>query len=177
MALEILLEIIKISIPALIVFFTVQSLLKQYLGSQLQLERLQLQNRQVEQLVPMRLNAYERLALFCDRIAIPNLILRLRTEEMTTVALRNAMLIAINQEYEHNIAQQVYVSEQLWNIIQFARDEVGRIVSGVSESVSPNENAIELVQALNDYLTKQEVEVTLKAQSAIRTEMRGLFGN
>lgn len=166
-----LLEIVKISIPALIVYFTVQAILKEYLQKQLQREQILLKGRQLEQTLPLKLQAYERLALFCDRIAIPNLILRLRTPDMTNVQLRTAILIAINQEYEHNITQQIYVSEQLWNIIQFARDEVAGIVAGVAESVSPDGDAKELAKALNDYIASSEININLKAQSAIRTEL------
>ncbi|HMW75898.1 MAG TPA: hypothetical protein PKD40_09585, partial [Saprospiraceae bacterium] len=61
--------------------------------------------------LPLKLQAYERLSLFCERISIPSLILRLNQPGMNTQALRYAMLISIQKEFEHNITQQMYISE------------------------------------------------------------------
>src|SRR5690606_3917144 len=109
--LSVILEIIKITIPALIVFATVHTLLKQYLEKQYQLRKLDLKQDQTKTTTRLRLQAYERLSLFCERISIPSLILRLRSEKMNAMELRLAMMIAIQKEFEHNITQQVYVSD------------------------------------------------------------------
>jgi len=168
--LEVILEIIKITVPALIVFFTVQSLLTQYLDKQYQLRQLELRRTQQDTTVPLRLQAYERLTLFCERIAIPNLVLRLRSEEATAANLRMAMLVAIQQEFEHNITQQVYVSDQLWQIIQLAQNEVVSVINIVSENVDPKADAQVFSQALFDFLEEKEIKALDTARAAIRKE-------
>ena len=62
----------------------------------------------------LRLQAYERLTLLTERIAIPELILRLDNKEITPTYLQNAMMIAVQKEKEHNLTQQIYVAFQLW---------------------------------------------------------------
>jgi len=168
--LEVILEIIKISVPALIVFFTVQSLLTQYLDKQYQMRQLELRRTQQDTTVALRLQAYERLTLFCERIAIPNLVLRLRSEESTAANLRMAMLVAIQQEFEHNITQQVYISDQLWQIIQLAQNEVVSVINIVSENVDPKADAKVFSQALFDFLEEKEIKALDTARAAIRKE-------
>ncbi|MEN0045850.1 MAG: hypothetical protein AAF806_02195 [Bacteroidota bacterium] len=170
-----ILEIIKISVPAIVVFLTVQTLLKQYLNKQYQLRQLEYSQSKKDGSLNIRLQAYERLALLCERISIPNLILRLRTSEMTNADLKAAMLIAIQQEFEHNTSQQIYVSEQLWKILQFARVETMNTISGVAETVDSNGNAQEFADTLFKYIDDKEINVNLKVQTAIRKETQLLF--
>lgn len=173
--LNILLEIVKISVPAVIVFLTVKNILQQYLDKQYQLKQLEYRQNQKDGSLNIRLQAYERLALLCERISIPNLILRLRTAEMTNVDLKAAMMIAIQQEFEHNISQQIYVSEQLWDLLQFARNDTMNILTGMAENVPANGNAQEFAEKLFKYLDDKDINVLAKVQSAIRKETQLLF--
>jgi hypothetical protein len=170
-----LLEIVKITIPALVVFWTIKTIMTEYLERQYRVRQLELNKDQRQVTLPLRLQAYERLSLFCDRITIPNLILRLRTKEMTNAELRMAMVLTVQQEYEHNVAQQIYVSDELWRIIQFSRDEAIRIVTGIAETVQPNENSKALADALFKYIDESDVNIAAKTQSAIRKEIQLLF--
>ena len=173
--LEVIIQLIQSVVPALVVFFTVQTLLKQYLGSQYQLKQLELKNKDTDTTLPLRLQAYERLSLYCERISIPNLLLRLRGEGMSNSQLKNALLIAIQQEYEHNTTQQIYVSDTLWKIVQFARDEVVQVITGMAETLEPSNNARELATALLNYLASQPTLGFEKAQLAIKKEVQTLF--
>lgn len=164
------LEILKITIPALTVGLTVYYLLKQYLDKQYQLKALEYRQSQQKAAGPMRLQAYERLSLLCERIAIPSLLYRLQTKEGTAATLRVTLLMAIQQEFEHNITQQVYVSDNLWKIINLARNEVVNIVNGIAEKVDPQAPARELAGVLQNYLQQQEISALDKAQEAIKKE-------
>lgn len=170
-----LLEIVKITIPALVVFWTIKTIMTEYLERQYRIRQLELNKDQRQITLPLRLQAYERLSLFCERITIPNLILRIRTKEMTNAELRMAIVLTVQQEYEHNVAQQIYVSDELWRIIQFSRDEAIRVVTGISESVEPNENSKGLVDALFKYIDESDANIVSITQSAIRKEIQLLF--
>lgn len=168
--LSVILEIIKITIPALIVFATVHTLLKQYLEKQYQLRKLDLKQEQTKTTTRLRLQAYERLSLFCERISIPSLILRLRSEKMNAMELRLAMMIAIQKEFEHNITQQVYVSDQLWQIIKIARDDAVNIINLVYNSIQPDTTSRDYSNAIINYLEKREIISSEKALFAIKKE-------
>lgn len=165
-----LLEIIKITVPALVVFFTVYYLMKTYLDKQYQLKVLEFKQLQSGATVPARLQAYERLSLFCERIAIPSLMLRLREEGQSNALLRMAMLITIQQEFEHNITQQVYVSEQLWQIVKIARDNTVLEINGLYENVDPSGSSKELASTLLNQQESRSASSLSTALSAIKKE-------
>lgn len=119
-----ILEILKYILPSLVVFGTVYYLQKQYNANQYQLKAMELKAQYSKGAIPLKLQAYERLLLFCDRISFHNLILRLKTENMTAKQLKSAMIIAIQKEYEHNLAQQLYTSGKLWEIISTAKNNI-----------------------------------------------------
>ncbi|MBK7342517.1 MAG: hypothetical protein IPJ06_05075 [Saprospiraceae bacterium] len=169
-ALEVLLEILKLTIPGLVVFATVYILLKQ-LTAQLLVNRQMDQRIDAQKIsIPHRLQAYERLSLYCERISIPNLILRLRHDNMTVNSLKWAMMQAIQQEYEHNVTQQVYVSESLWTILRLAREHMMTILDATAQSLDKTATADQYIQALFEHLEKQENDPLLTALSAIKKE-------
>jgi hypothetical protein len=165
-----LLELLKISIPAIVVGGTVWMMLKQYFQSQYQLRLLEQKKQNSETTLPLRLQAYERLSLLCERISIPNLLARLGTDGVTVNDLRTAMLIAIRQEFEHNITQQIYVSENLWSIVKVARDNTAEIVHLIAQKLDPKADVSVYIAALFEFLESQEADSLLTAQMAIRQE-------
>lgn len=163
-------EIIKLTIPGLLTFLAAYFVLKTYMENQQKLQHLKIQQEQQKSSLPLRLQAYERLSLFCERISLPNLLLRVRKPGMSNGELRVSLLLAVQQEYEHNITQQVYVSSQLWEIIKFARDESVNAISIIAEKTDTKSDAKELVGMLFNYVNQQEVMAVEKALLAIKKE-------
>lgn len=121
---DFVLDLLKITIPALIVFITVFYLMRTYIRGQLSMQRLHQQDEQQKHTVPLRLQAYERLILLCERVSLDDLMLRLRTREMTAAELKNVLMLAVKQEFDHNLTQQLYVSTKLWQILGAAKDRL-----------------------------------------------------
>ncbi|MCR9100796.1 MAG: hypothetical protein NXI25_12630 [bacterium] len=167
---EILLEIIKLTIPGLLTFLAAYFVLKTYMENQQKLQHLKMQQEQQKSSLPLRLQAYERLSLFCERISLPNLLLRVRKPGMSNGELRVSLLLAVQQEYEHNITQQVYVSSQLWEIIKLARDESVNAISIIAEKTDTKSDGKELAAMLFNYVNQQEVMAVEKALLAIKKE-------
>lgn len=167
---NVILSIIQTTVPALVVFFTVFYLFKQYLRHQYHLASLQNQKKQGGQILPLKLQAYERLALFCERVSTDTLLYRINNPDMDGRELRTALLIAIQQEFEHNLTQQIYVSENLWKIIRLGKDQWQAIISA-TEGATNAAFISDLYQKVNsmevhpiDYAKvaiKKEVEVLL----------------
>lgn len=169
-AIAVLLEIVKISVPALIVFFTVYKIMGKFLDRQYQTRLLDTKDKNAATTLPLRLTAYERLSLFCERISIPALLLRLRTKDMDAAALQYAMMIAIQKEFEHNITQQVYVSNKLWEIIKYTKDDTINTINLIADTVDPKAEAKELSTALLNVLDEKKVMTYDKALEAIKKE-------
>lgn len=135
------LEILKYILPALIVFITVYYLMKNYIKGQLNLKRIENQQAHDKLSLPLRLQAYERLILLCERMSIDDLLLRLRTRDMNSMELKNVLMLAVKQEFDHNLAQQLYVSEKLWEILSTAKNQLlEQIILAEKKANSPDAN-------------------------------------
>ncbi len=168
---ETILEIIKITVPALIVFLTIYYLMKQYNEQQYQLKMLEFKQKQQDKTLPLRLQAYERLSMFCERISLSNLVFRMRQENMTAKDLKIAMILAIQQEFEHNLSQQVYVSNDLWQIINIAKNETMAIINLLANGLAADAGSSELSQAIFKYLDEKEIGAIDQAKVAIKKEI------
>ena len=125
---EIILEILKFTIPALVVFLTVFYLIRHYIQGQLSMQKMKIQEEQQKSTMALRLQAYERLILLCERMSLDQLLLRLRTKDMNGDDLKNVLMLAIKQEFDHNLSQQLYVSPKLWEILSAARDQILELI-------------------------------------------------
>ena len=72
--------------------------------------------------LPLRLQAYERMALFLERIAPGNLLVRVKPLSDKKETYANLLIKTIEQEFEHNLAQQIYVSEECWNVVKASKN-------------------------------------------------------
>ena len=171
-----ILEIIKLTIPALIVFWTVNTLLRRFLEGQQQLKALEVREKQQQTTIPLKLQALERLSLFCERISVPNLLLRINDPGGGTQAYKVALMLAIQHEFEHNITQQVYVSQQLWSIIKAARDDTVSFIDVVADKLEEQANVVEFRQALLSYHAGRETSGLDTALLAIKKEASLVLG-
>lgn len=169
-------ELLKYTIPGLVVFTTAYFLLKLYLDDRLRQELASQRSESLKITLPLRLQAYERLILLCDRVAIQNTLLRIRMPGMKTGELRGALMLSISQEFDHNTSQQLYVSDTLWKIITLAKNETLGIVSETAPELDPQSDSARLVEALFAVLEEKGQTTTLqKAIVAVRTEAGQLF--
>lgn len=114
---EHVLELLKYTLPALVVALVVYVMLDKYADSNYKLRLLKLKTKNSKEYLPLKLQAYERLTLLVYRISPENIIPRVTLHGMTANDLKNALLFQIQQEFEHNITQQVYVSNGVWGAV------------------------------------------------------------
>lgn len=164
-------EILKYTLPALIVLGTAYYILKTFLNAQYQTSLLEYRQKIVDQKLPLKLQAYERLMLFCERIDLNNLVLRLRTNDMDVDTLTNSVLISIQKEYEHNMAQQLYISDNLWKILQATKDDTINIVSSFSSKFEGSANALEFANILAAAANTEDISLNT-ARKAIKEEVK-----
>ena len=165
-----ILELVKVLLICGVFAATVFFAFRKYMESKMQMLAIKQQNNFSKEGTPLKLQAYERLTLFCERISIPNLILRLRTKNMRSEELINTMMIAVNQEWEHNFTQQLYVSDNLWKIISLAKNEVLQSIVEVSERSDPDQNASLTIDQLMAYRNKWPKNPLDTAKTAIKKE-------
>lgn len=169
----ILLELLKSVLPALVVFLTVYTMLKQHFAHQEKLKAAELNKTYRQDTLPLRLQAYERMTMFLERISLPKLILRIRTESMNSRDLQIALNVALEQEYDHNSTQQMYMSSGLWELIRMAKGEVGSIINTAAKSLPENATGLDLSRAIFSYLENSKGQIAQSAAlEGIKEEVR-----
>ena len=97
---------------------------------------------------PIRLQAYERMALFLERIAPESLVLRCYQPGMDLRLLQGVMTKNIRDEWEHNLSQQVYLSPELWARIREAKDEMVNLVNSSAVTLTDTDDPTRLAASV-----------------------------
>ena len=125
-----------------------------------------------QQFVALRLQAYERIILYIERIELEGLVMRTFLPEMTVQQLQAALLRTIREEFEHNTTQQLYVSERAWECAKAARTLVLSLITQASKEFLPSDNAMQLAQALFACVQDREIYNFDKFPLIVKQEMK-----
>lgn len=175
----ILLEILKYTLPSVIVFLTAYFILKQVFDKQKEQFQAELQNDRLKEnakiLTPIRMQAYERLVLFIERISPTNLILRQNLSGLSAFQFQTRLIQAIREEFEHNFSQQLYVSAKAWEQVKFTKEEVVRIINTAASQLKSDDSASklgELIIISENSLEKPLIKSTI---ATLKKEMQNDF--
>jgi hypothetical protein len=134
---------------------------------------LELKEHNKSVIAPVRLQAYERMALFLERIEPNQLILRLNDGNTPNADLRVLLISSIRAEFEHNLSQQIYLSSDVWNQICNAKEETIRIINVSSGKIAQDAPGIELVTSILEQTAGQSP--IAPAMEALKEEIRLIF--
>jgi hypothetical protein len=168
-------EILKITIPALIVFFTAWVLLRNMITNDQDKRRQELILQNNRTLTPIKLQAYERIVLFLERISLESLLVRVSSPEMTASQLHTALLSAIRSEFEHNLSQQIYMSQQAWEVVRNARSNLIKIINSEVEKLPPDSSGMALSKRLLEKIMELDKEPTRAAIDYVKGEIGRIF--
>ena len=170
---EIFIDLIKILGPALIVLYAVFLMLRSFQTQRLQEIRELTRQQSVDQLLPNRLQAYERMVLLLERMTPNNLIPRLNNGTYTAKEFQQILVHEIRQEYQHNLAQQIYLSEQAWIYISTAVEDTITLINEVSMQCDEKATSLDLAKGIFASCTTKET--LSQAISFIKKEVHQLF--
>jgi hypothetical protein len=118
-----ILEILKYILPAIVVLVATYLIVNKFLVGEIQKKQLALFGEHAQITVQMRLQAYERLTIFIERMHPTNLISRHYVRELSAQDVQLNMVRAIRDEYEHNLSQQIYVSREVWQTVKAVMEQ------------------------------------------------------
>ena len=107
---------------------------------------------------PLQLQAYERLVILTERIALPNLVSRLSQPGFSAKEMQVLLIETIKQEFEYNASQQIYVSPQAWDAIRSLRDQNMLIINSIAKTMPPEARANDLNRHLIEAMMREEKE-------------------
>lgn len=141
-------EIIQYCIPALIVLLATWIVMHKLFKNETEKRTWELKLKTQKEISSIRLRAYERLTLLLERTTPEHLLSEMPVAEMTVEQIQKRMIQTVKMEFDHNMSQQIYVSNDLWNKIILARDEVANFISAVTPQVAPDTPSLEYAKAL-----------------------------
>jgi len=128
MDLDKIIELLFSLLPALIVGAIAYYFFKQHIENEEGRRRFLLQKDIQKEAFPLRLQAYERMALFLERIAPSKLLTRTSPISSNKEDYETLLVANIEQEFEHNLSQQIYVTDECWNIITAAKNATIQLI-------------------------------------------------
>lgn len=161
--------------PALLVFFTSYFLIKKFLDNEQKLKYADLKHALKKDLLPMRFQAYERIVLFLERISPNNLLVRVYEPGMNVATFHRALLTTIRSEYEHNVTQQVYVTNQAWTTVKSGRDDLIKMINLALEKCKPDSPGAELSKNVFELMIQKNEFPVQHALEEIKNEAHQLF--
>ncbi len=105
---------------------------------------------------PLQLQAYERLVILTERIALPNLINRVYQPHFTAREMQSLLLENIRVEFEYNASQQIYVTQKAWEAVRNLRDQNMLIINSISKTLAPDAKAGDLNRQIIEALMNEQ---------------------
>lgn len=150
-----IIEIIAYTLPSVVTGSVAYYFFKSYLTDKKDTRKWLLQKDAQKQALPLRLQAYERITLYLERISLTKLLIRVAPTSNDKNEYENLVIAQIEQEFEHNLTQQIYMSDQCWTIVTTAKNTTIQMIrkASMSDRVDSADKLREVI--LNDLFDKQ----------------------
>lgn len=168
-------DLVKIIIPAGIVLYAMFLTVKTMLQKQNEAKIIEIKAKNKEIVLPIRLQAYERMSLFLERISPDQIIKRVQKNDMNVAELQYLLLNEIREEFNHNLSQQVYMSDEAWKIIKNAKEELIMVVNQSAKELDPEAKSIELVKKIYEESLEKKIDSIEYGLSFLKNEIQQEF--
>jgi len=160
-------------LPAIVVGVIAYYFFKGHVKNEEGRRRYLVQKEAQNKVLPMRLQAYERVTLFLERIDPNKLLLRVKPYNDNIDDYEQLLIKNIEQEYDHNLTQQIYLSQECWNLVNAAKNATIHIIR---QGVMHEKNTT--ADMLREWLLRnfmEEVTPSQKSLTYVRKEVSELF--
>ncbi len=170
-----LIEYGKILLPASLVLYAVYLMVRSFITKEIELKKLEIRTRSIETILPNRLQAYERMCLFLERISPPNMLLRLNNPGYSAREFHKLLLDEVRNEYNHNVSQQIYMSEEVWSMIKNAKEDLTILINEASSGMEGEATSLDLARRIFELTLEKKVEPIGHALSELKKEIQQTF--
>lgn len=168
---DMLAEILKITIPGLLVLLATWLIMRSMIKNDQEKRRQELILQNSRTIVPIRLQAYERIVLFLERISLESMLVRVSSPGVSAQQLHSSLLTTIRSEFEHNLSQQIYMSPQAWEVVRNARSNMIKIINAEFEKTPEGATGMDLSKRLLEAIMELDKEPTRVAIDFIKSEI------
>lgn len=177
---ESILEVLKYVVPSLVtlggVYFIIQLFINDENARRNQEtnKKLLYEQRKISQ--PLRLQAYERIIVFLERIHPFSLIQRVYQPNMLLTEFQLELVKTIRVEYEYNLSQQMYLNNDAWQMVTTAKEETIKLINMFASQMQDDKDGIELSKAIFNYYMQTNKEVPVQiAINFVKDDVKTLF--
>lgn len=164
----------KILIPASLVLYAAYLLVRSFLAKEIELKKLEIRGRSIETVLPLRLQAYERMCLFLERINPQNLLIRLNPGSISAKEFHSVLLSEIRSEYNHNVSQQVFMSEASWELVRNAKEDLVVTINDASSEMGADSTSLDLSKKIFEKVINKPDSIS-HALTEIKREIQQTF--
>lgn len=172
---EIVIEFGKLLIPALLVLYAMYLTIKSVLEKEVTRREVDLKIKNYETILPLRLQAYERLALLLERISPNNIFVRLSNPGFSAKEFQRLIVKEIRDEFNHNLSQQVYVSEECWSLVNKAVEDTIALINQAGSNLGDDAKAMDLTKVLFGQILEDKVDSINVALSQLKQEVSQFY--
>jgi hypothetical protein len=170
-----LIEFGKILIPASVVLYAAYLLVRSFIQKDIDLKKMEIRGRAIETVLPNRLHAYERMTLFLERMAPQNLLVRLNTGSVPAKEFQQVLLAEVRNEYNHNVSQQVYISEDVWELIKSAKEDLIVTINDSANDLGDDASSLDLSKKIFEKTIGKTVDPLGHALAELKREVQRIF--
>lgn len=168
-------EIIKYTLPAVLVLIATYMIIGKFFNNELNKREHEIKRANQKVSFPTRLRSYERLILFLERTSPENLIPRLLKADYSVIEFQGLLIKSIRDEFEHNLSQQIYVSDEAWLMIVNVKENLVKLINVGASNVDKAGRAIELSKLILEMHSTAETSPTESAILHIKKEVQSLI--
>lgn len=170
-----LLEFGKILLPAGAVLYAMYLVVKMFLSKEMEKIHLDIKVKNSEIVLPIRLQAYERVCLFLERITPNNLIVRLNSSDYTAVEFQHILLREIREEFNHNLSQQLYITDASWTLVKNAMEEIVMTINEAAGELNEDAKSLDLGKVIFDKTVQRQQQAVDFALQHLKEEIGEVF--
>ncbi|MBE7176127.1 MAG: hypothetical protein INR69_06970 [Mucilaginibacter polytrichastri] len=174
MYIQIIIDVLKTAFAGIIIFAAVAYWAKPHIARYFRLRQLEVQQHQHSQSLTLKLQAYERLLIFIDRINPKNMILRLHDPELSAVELQTVLLNEIRAEFQHNSSQQLYVSPKAWETVSELKENTLTLINRTAGAFTVADNASSFGRAVLENLGGTGQDPYRAAATLLKSDLDGI---
>ena len=169
-----ILEMLMYTLPALVTGGIAYYFFKEHVNNEMNRRRYLIQKELEKESLPLRLQAYERMVLLLERIAPSKLLVRINPTSNDKNDYESLLIANIEQEFDHNLTQQIYISDECWTVITTSKNSIIQLIrkANMNEKVDSAQKLREFI--LTELMDKQTPQST--ALSYVKQEVKELFG-
>ena len=166
---------ITILLVAVVIMFGLYLILTTLAEKFFEKQRWDIRSKNTEIILPLRLQAYERMCLFLERITPNQLLLRTLGSASNALEFQQILLREIREEFNHNLAQQVYMSDEAWEQVKKAVNEVQSLINRAAAEVEEEAPANDLGRKIFEQVIQQETQPCTLALRVLKEEVQHIF--